>query len=320
METFGTKIEKSENKNIQNELKTLKSELSKEKAYKNLDNKDYLLEESIENIIINKQFDIEKIMVSNPNLSRKEVNFLIRWTELIEEWEIDKAFYLFDEIIKLNQKNNIIYDLLLSNYKYSENIDIINTILAKNPENYSLLEKKYKIIEDKKLLNESNEENIIYTLNKLISLNPNTDKYYIKKAELFIEEKNYLEALHTLDEWIKLVDTNKADFLYIFKWSVLRNMAYYDEAIKNYKKAIEVSIDNYLIYGDILEILQIQWKNGEYLSYSTEVLNLLEKAWEYEKALDLIDRILNMQDEKEFVERKLKIEEKLLKKNESETK
>lgn len=289
-------------------------------------NIDLFLNKCIELIIVNKNYNIaleyiNKISKLKPEFKNyiPEINNIIRWSQLLESWNTELALNLFNNAIKMNSKNVIIYNKLIENTKYWDNLEIINEAISKDENNSDFLKKKLKIWNSTDI-----NENILI-LNKLISLNPNDYKNYLDKAILLKTNNKNHEALELLDRGINTINGDISE-LYIYKRSILEKMSLYDEAINTYEKAISLSNDNHYLYAEILDILKIQNKNAKYAEilaksqnniwYYEIELNSLENNEKYNEALEIVDKMLKLENNEKYIEKKLNILMHLWKYNE----
>jgi tetratricopeptide (TPR) repeat protein len=137
-------------------------------------------------------------------------------------------------------------------------------------------------------MNETNKlSEEIFELNKKISLEPKNVGLYLKRARIFSENNRISEAISDYTTAIELSPADYASYFFKLRGNYYLRLKKYNEALRDYKKAINIDIDDdeTLKYND--EVIDID------PDYKPEIkILLLYFAFkEHEKLFEFFDKI-----------------------------
>ncbi len=195
------------------------------------------------------QFD-EALDVFNKAMDNglKESRLFIQKANVLRLTEkYDEAINFCDQAIELNENEKDVYYYkglcYFNKEKYKEAIECFETSIQRNDNISSSY--FYKILS---LLNSSEQKEAMRDLQNVISLRlENLDRFYELKGDVFVHQTKYNEAL---DEYKKAIEINPSNSSYYYSMGYnLNNLGKYDEALEYLNKAIELdpSVANYYI-------------------------------------------------------------------------
>jgi tetratricopeptide (TPR) repeat protein len=159
----------------------------------------------------------------------------------------DEAINFCDQAIELNENDKDVYYVkglcFYSKEKYNEAIDCFDNSIQRNNKLGSAY--YYKILS---LLNSSRQDEALRELEKAISLNLKyIDRFYELKGDVLVFQNKYNEAIGEYKKAIEIEPSNSA-YYYAVGYN-LNNLSKFEDALKYLNKAIELdpTVANYYI-------------------------------------------------------------------------
>jgi tetratricopeptide (TPR) repeat protein len=237
--------------------------------------------------------------------------------KLIDLGERDEAIY---EIGKLKETaartkdkeldSKILFyegQLLFSNNKYQEAIEVLNKILKMNPKDKVALSNKGST-----LLILGKYDEALETFNEALEINPKNELILLNKGFALVSLGKYEKAIETFNKALEI--NPKYEYALLNKGWAFGCLGMYEEAFETFNEALEINPKNELTLSNIGGALVSLGKYEEALENLNEALEInpkheyallnkslvLKNLGKYEGALETVNKVLEINPKHEY--------------------